>query len=603
MALEQNKYKTKWDLEKYYYKSLDEKKLNEDISKIMPYVKVFAKKYKNKIKKFSAKDFLKFFEDEEKISKHIHKIGLYFNYLSALDTQNQDVIKKKGEFDFLMTEVSNELLFISQEFKEIGFDKLIKLSKDKLLQNYENYFFQKAISIKYLLDEKTEYALNLKENSGSDAFENLYEELTNSFMFKVKVNGKIKEVTDSEVRMMRTSPNEKIRVEALRSLREVYNDKKIQITLGNAYSAIVKDCTSEIKLRKFKSVMSPRNLSEELSEEVVSMLLDEVEKAYPLYQRYLKIKAKILGKTKLKNSDLFAPISNIEKEFKFEESLNLFLNVLKEFDEEFYKFSIDMFENGRVDVFPKKGKRGGAFASYDPGFESFVLLNHTNKIRDVMTLAHELGHATHGHLSQVQKPHVFESTLSLAETASVFNEMLVSESIIKNLSTKEKLDFLEKKLDDVFSTIFRQVQYVLFEKKVHETIFNGKELTFVDFNKMWREEQIKLTGNTVEYDVPAEEEGGWSTIPHIFRSPFYCYSYAFGNILVFALYNRYKEEGKPFVNKYKNILKAGGSRKPYDLLKKNGFDIKSREYYKSGLKVVETMVDEFETLSKSHKKG
>lgn len=602
MALKTINYKTSWDLKKYYYNSLKDPKLDEDINSILPLVKNFAKKYKGKIEKFSPKDFILFFDEEEKISKKITKAGIYLHYLSALDTQNQEVIKKNGEFDFLMTTVSNELLFISQEFKKIGFDKLMKFSKNKLLKKYENYFFQKAISIKYLLDEKTEYALNLKENSGADAFEKLYEELTNSFMFKVKINGKIKEVTDAEVRMMRTSANEKIRVDALRSLREVYGDKKIQITLGNAYNAVVKDCTSEIKLRKFKSVMSPRNLSEELSEDVVNMLLEEVEKAYPIYQRYLKIKAKLLGKSKLKNSDLLAPISNVEKEFKFEESLNLFLDVMKNFDEEFYNYTVDMFENGRVDVFPKHGKRGGAFASYTEGFESFVLLNHTNKIRDVMTLAHELGHATHGHLSQIQKSQVFDSTLSLAETASVFNEMILSETIMKNLNNLEKLDFLEKKLDDIFSTIFRQVQYVLFEKKVHETIFMGKELTYIDFNTIWREEQIKMTGNTVEYDVKAEDECSWSTIPHIFRSPFYCYSYAFGNLLTFALYNQYKKEGKKFVNKYKNILRAGGSRKPYELLLENGLDIKSRKYYQSGIEVVEEMVNEFETLSKNHKK-
>lgn len=601
MALEKNKYKTTWNLENYYYKSLNDKELNEDILKIMPKVKSFANKYKGKISKFSAKDFLIFFEDEDKLSNHIHKIGAYIHYLSALDTQNQEIIKKSGEFDFLMTECSNLLLFISEEFKQIGSQKLMKFSKDKSLQKYENYFFQKAISIKYLLDEKTEYALNLKDSSGGDAFENLYEELTNSFKFKVKINGKTREVTDSEVRTMRTSADEKIRVEALRSLREVYNDKKIQITLGNTYNAVVKDYTSDVKLRKFKSVMAPRNLSEELSDETVNMLLNEVSNAYPIYQKYLKIKAKILGKKKLKNSDLLAPISKVEKEFNFEDSLELFLDVMKEFDEEFYNFSIEMFEKGRVDVYPVHGKRGGAFASYSQGFESFVLLNHTNQLRDVLTLAHELGHATHGYLAQVQNSKVFDSTLGLAETASVFNEMLVSEAIKEKLSNDEKIDLLEKKLDDVFSTIFRQVQYVLFEKRVHETLFEGKELTYVDFNKMWREEQIKMTKDLVDYDVPAEEEGGWSTIPHIFRSPFYCYSYAFGNILTFALYNQYKKEGKKFIPKYKKILKSGGSRKPYDLLKEIGLDIKSRDYYKQGLKVVETMVDEFEVLSKNYK--
>jgi len=376
----------------------------------------------------------------------------------------------------------------------------------------------------------------------------------------------------------------------------VYNDKKVQITLGNIYSSVVNDCTSEIKIRGFDNVMSRRNISEELNDESVNLLLEEVENAYPIYQRYLKVKAKLLGKTKLKNSDLLAPISKKEKEYKFEEGLKIFLDVIKEFDEEFYNYSVDMFEDGRVDVFPKEGKRGGAFAQYVQGFESFVMLNYTNKLNDISTLAHELGHAMHGHLSQIQKSEVFSSGLSLAETASVFNEMILSQTLIKKLEGEEKLEYLEEKLSDISSTIFRQIQYILFEKRVHQTILSGEALTYKDFNIMWREEQIKMCGDLVEYDVPAEDESSWSSIPHIFRTPFYCYSYAFGNILTFALFNKYKEEGKPFVEKYKNILRAGGSKVPYDLLKENGLDINSREYFRGGIKVIEELVEELEKL-------
>lgn len=603
MKINFNNIKTKWDLDNYY-SSFDDKNINKDFDKILILIDKFISKYKGKIKDLNSKNFIEFFNDKNEFERIIEKIALFYFYKSSLDTQNQNIIKKQSEFDFKMLDISNKLLFLSQEFKELGYDKLIELSNDESLYKYKNYFYQKANSIKYILSEKEEFALNLKSNSGSEALNNLYEELTNSFMFDIKIDGKIKSVTDSEIRTLRMSTNPEIRKKATESIRKVYNDKKVQITLGNIYSSIIKDWTSEIELRGFnKNVLEQRNISEELDNDVVDILIEEVKNAYPIYQKYLKIKSKLLNVDRINSYDLLAPISNVEKEFKFENGLKLFLETIKEFDEEFYNYSINMFEKGRVDVFPKEGKRGGAFAQYVQGFESYVLLNYTNKLRDVSTLAHELGHAMHGHLSQIQEPEVFSSALSLAETASIFNEMLLSDKILNSLNNEDKLDFIEKRLEDVFATIFRQIQYVSFEKRAHKSILNKKELTYTDFNKMWREEQVKMTGDIVVWDVEDEFESSWSSIPHIFRTPFYCYSYAFGNILTFALFDDYKKDKVNFIEKYKNILKSGGSKTPYKLLIENGFDIKSRDYYKSGLNVIKNMVDEFEILAeKSMKK-
>ncbi len=212
-----------------------------------------------------------------------------------------------------------------------------------------------------------------------------------------------------------------------------------------------------------------------------------------------------------------------------------------------------------------------------------MLLNYTGKLADVPTLSHELGHAIHGHLSQVQRDSVYGSSLCLAETASIFSEMLLSEKIKTRLSPEEYTDFLSNELFDAFSSIFRQIQYVLFERKAHEMIHSGKELTYHDLNTLWRSEQMKMSGDSITYDVPAEEEIGWATIPHIFNSPFYCYAYAFGHLLVFALYDRYRKEGKSFIADYKNILRAGGSVRPKELLAQYGFDITKPEFYQLGL--------------------
>ncbi len=187
--------------------------------------------------------------------------------------------------------------------------------------------------------------------------------------------------------------------------------------------------------------------------------------------------------------------------------------------------------------------------------------------------------------------------MSLEETASIFNETLLNEKLRNDMDDKSKLEFLDGNLGDIFATIFRQIQYILFERRVHNEFYAQKELTYKDFNRMWREEQIKLCGDEVVFDTPANEDIGWSTIPHIFVTPFYCYAYAFGNILSFSLFHKYKNEGKAFVPKYKEILKSGGSKSPAELLAEYDININSASFFEGGIKVVEKLVDEFEELS------
>jgi oligoendopeptidase F len=213
----------------------------------------------------------------------------------------------------------------------------------------------------------------------------------------------------------------------------------------------------------------------------------------------------------------------------------------------------------------------------------------------VSTISHELGHAIHGHLSQVQEAPVYDSPLSLAETASIFSEMLLGEKVKSLITPEEYKEYLNERLGDIFATIFRQVQYVLFERRIHEAIHRGEELTYKEFNSLWRQEQEKLYAGTVQYDVEADDESGWSMIPHIYHTPFYCYAYAFGNLLTFALYNKV-QAGELSVEDYKNILRAGGSERPRDLLGRYGINIASSDFYQAGIREVEKMVEEFEGM-------
>ncbi len=590
--------KTNWDLT-IFYKDISDPQIESDTEKLKDLVENFVVKYKGGIKNLNPDGLVEFFEKDNELDLLIDKIGSFYFYLSSLDTQNQQVLKKQAEFENLMTELSNKTLFISQEFKEIGYEKLMEFSQNPVLKDYSNYFVKKANSIKYLLDEKTEFALNLKENSGGSAFQNLYEELTNSFLFKVIIDGEEKVMTEDEVRSLRMSAKEEVRKEAIRSIREVYTTKQNQITLGNVYSAVIKDWTSEIKLREYDNVMSPRHLSQQIPLESINLLLSEVEKAYPLYHRYLKVKAKLLGKDKLMDWDLLAPVTDSDKTYSYEEGLEMYLDLLKDFDQEFYDYICELAKSGRVDVFPKPGKRSGAFCVYDCMYPSYVFLNFTNKLNDVSTIAHEFGHSIHAYMSRVQKPQVYYSGLALGETASIFSETLLNNKLRQQLPEKDQLALLESNLQDMFSTIFVQVQFTLFERKVHETVISSKELSYEDYNLLWREEKQKLTGDAVEYSVEGEKDSAWSAIPHIFNTPFYCYAYAFGNILSLALYEKYEEEGKDFVEKYKNILRSGDSKPPYELLIENGIDIKSPEFYQKGIKTIESMVEELERLAET----
>jgi oligoendopeptidase F len=590
-------YSTTWNLARYFYVSLDDPKLTLDIARIMPMTDTFSVKYRDRLRHFTKwSEILEFYKDYSEFSYELAKPSYYLFYRSSLDTQDLEVTKKMGELDYISTEAGNKLLFIAQAWKEIGYDRIMEWSRDPLLSAYRNDLVGTADGIKHILTEKEEYLLNLKSRPLSLA-NSLHDELTGSYEFTMTIAWEERKMTEEEVRSYRQHTDRSLRRESYASLRRVYNSKQVQITLGNIYTSIVKDWSSEIRMRGYgKNVMAQRNLSEEMDDEVVDMLLSEVEKSYPIYVRYLRAKAKMLDLEKdFRVFDTSAPIGHSDKDFTFDEAYDLHLSVMKDFDKDFYDYSLCMIEEERIDAFPRAWKRGGAFASYRKDDPSFVLLNFTGKLRDVSTISHELGHAIHGHLSQVQEAPVYDSPLSMAETASIFSEMLLGEKVKSLVSAEEYKDYLNERLSDIFATIFRQVQYVIFERRVHEMIHSGDEVTYKELNNMWRSEQDKLYGGIVSYDVSAEEESGWSMIPHIFHTPFYCYAYAFGNLLTFSLYNKVRS-GELSVEDYKDILRAGGSERPRDLLGRYGIDIASADFYRAGLREVEKMVEEFEKL-------
>jgi oligoendopeptidase F len=301
---------------------------------------------------------------------------------------------------------------------------------------------------------------------------------------------------------------------------------------------------------------------------------------------------------KLYGYDVHAPIFKIEKKIPYQDACDLVISMFSDFDKRFGDYARDMLEAGRVDAFPKPGKRGGAFASYDKGLESFVLLNYTDTVDDSFTLAHELGHAIHGHLAQVQKSPVYDAPLVLAETASIFSESLLMERIQATLSPEEKLELLNQKLLDVFGSIHRQIMYVSFERRVHEHIHTGGEMTYKELNLWWDEESKKLGGDVVTPILPPEKNYTWSAIPHIFSTPFYCYAYSFGMLVSLALVEKYKREGAAMIDDYVKLLSSGGSVPPVEILQSIGIDVTQPAFYSDAFATIESWLAEFETTIK-----
>lgn len=557
------KLTTEWQLDKYFYSSIEDENLKKDLESYKNNSDKFIEKYKGKIGELNEEEFLKFLEDLDLIDAYAEKVAIYLGLASSLDTQNQSIQKEQTKVFKIFSQYSEKFLFIEEEYKQMGFRRFESLASLSIMKPFRNFLLNTAKSIQYILTEAEE-AVCIK--FGTAYSNNLYEELVTSFEYELFGE----KLTEDQVRMLRENQDRDTRRKAWETLAEMYQRKYNQIVLGNLYSTICKDNVADVELRKYKTVLSQRNISEEVSDETVDTLLKKVSDNYSLYQKFLLEKVNILGLDKLETHDIFAPFPAIEdlEGMSFEEGWKLYKRTIEKVDPKLSAFSDEMLEGGRISVFPKNGKSNGAYAQYAKRLPEFVLLNWANTYSDVTTLAHELGHAFHGNLSKEQKAMVYSTPLILAETASIFNETLMFETILENITDKgQRAKLICGRLDDIFGTIFRQVTYVLFEKRCHESFKNNEPLTYDDYNAMWTEEMSKLFGPDVNLEENLVKQG-WSTIPHIFHTPFYCYTYAFGNIISLNLYQNYKDsvDKKEFIEKYHKLLSSGGSDTPENIL-------------------------------------
>jgi oligoendopeptidase F len=544
----------------------------------------------------SANEFNQIIQEMEAISRQSYHLYGYASLSFAADTQDQAAQTLFARVQQFMAEMQNETLFF-----ELWWKKLDDADAAKLMEtsgDYRYWLEEMRNFRKYTLTEPEEKIINIKDVTGTSALRRLYDSITNRYTFKVQKDGEEKEVTRGELMVYVRQPDPELRAQAYQELYRVYgNDAPI---LGQIYQTMVRDWRNEnVQLRGFASPISVRNLVNDIPDGVVDTLLDVCQKNSPIFQRYFKLKARWIGMDRLRRYDIYAPIAaRSDKHYPFEQAARMVLDSFQEFDPEIAGMAQRVFAQNHLDSEIRKGKRNGAFCStVDPKITPWVLLNYQSRAEDVATMAHELGHAIHSMLASEHSLFTFHSSLPLAETASTFGEMILVDRLLREETDENvRRDILFRQVDDAYATIERQAFFALFEKEAHELVQANASVD--DIASAYLKNLSVQFGDSVE--INDEFKWEWISIPHIYSTPFYVYAYSFGQLLVLALYEQYKQEGESFKPRYRRILSTGGSESPERILKRAGIDIHDPSFWQGGFNVISGLVKQLEELPIIH---
>lgn len=528
--------------------------------------------------------------DYEAILSQAYRAYAYANLLFFSDLKNQTALNLRDRVDQVLTEIDNRTLFFTLWLKGLSPEVATRLAP----QGDYHYYLQNLLKYKpYTLQESEEQIINLKDTNGITAIVRLYDMLTSGFTFTIEENGEKKTLTRDQIAALYRHPSPDVRAAAYQELFRVYEENST--VLAQIYSHRVRDWYSEnMTLRKYPAPISARNLNNDIPDHVVSVLLDVCRNNNDLFQRYFKLKAGWLGVDQLRRYDIYAPLTSSDKTFEFAESIELIMDSFRRFSPDIADMAMQVFTDNHIDAEIRPAKRSGAFCySVLPGMTPWVHVNYTGKARDVATLAHELGHAIHGIISGEHSLLTHHPSLPLAETASVFSEMLLTERLLSvETDPAVRRDLLANAVDDAYATVQRQSYFTMFEREAHKKIMDGRMVHELCENYL--DNLREQFGDAVQLSDDFRWE--WITIPHIYHTPFYTYAYSFGQLLVLSIYQQYRLEGESFIPRYKKLLAYGGSEEPAKVLQEAGFDIASPAFWQGGYDVLRGMIDDLEQL-------
>jgi oligoendopeptidase F len=536
-------------------------------------------------------EFMHIVRQQEEMNYQAHLLYSFASLYFSEDTQNQQAQTLMARVEQFMAELSNRELFFSLWWKSLPDD-----AANRLMANAGDvrYWLEEMRRFKpHTLTESEEKIVNIKNVTGSSALQTLYDSLTNRYVFKIEVDGEIREMTRGEIMVYARHPDPDLRARAYQELYRVYGEDGS--ILGQFYQTLVRDWRNEqIKLRSFEAPMSARNLGNDISDDVVQTLLDVCHQNAGVFQRFFQLKARWIGMERLRRYDIYAPVVKSDKEYAFTDAAQMVFESFRDFDPQLSEMAERVFAEEHLDSEVRKGKRSGAFcATAVPDKTPWVLLNYQGRASDVSTMAHELGHAIHSMLASHHSIFTFHSSLPLAETASTFGEMMLVDRMLAHETDEEvRRDILFTQIDDSYATIMRQAFFALFEREAHEMINNGASVD--ELAAAYMQNLRDQFGEAVE--LSNEFRWEWVSIPHIYHVPFYVYAYSFGKLLVLALYKQFQEEGESFKPRYLKILSTGGSESPAKILADAGIDITQASFWQGGFDVIADQVAQLEAL-------
>ncbi len=525
----------------------------------------------------------------ENITAASSKISAYAYLWFSENTKDLAARSFKTKVEERLTALQNRLVFFDLWWQSVDEDNARRLMIGTGTLRYHLETIRRFQP--HTLSEPEEKIVNVKNITGRSAVHSLYDVVTNAFTFTLTINGRRKTMTREELTSYLRHGQGRLREAAYRELYRVYAGQ--HDLLGEIYKTLVNDWKTEnLQLRRFASPIATRNLENNIPDAAVTSLLTVCQKNAGIFQHYFRIKARLCKIKPMSRYHIYAPHRTAQKSYRYQDAVRMVLEAYRGFSPQLADLAERVLHERHVDARVRPGKIGGAYCySVVPNMTPYVLLNFTGEARDIATMAHELGHAVHGMLAEKHSMFTFHSTLPLAETASVFGERILSDALMNQERDKKvRQGLLLNQLDDIYATVLRQSYFVQFESQAHEMISQGA--TVRDLAKTYLAEVRQQFGKGIK--VSEEFQWEWLTIPHIFASPFYCYAYSFGNLLVLALYRMYQKEGAAFVPKYLDLLSTGGSEAPQTILAKVGVDMASEDFWQSGFDTIREMVDQLE---------
>ena len=579
-----------WRLEDLY-PDKDSDLLKGDLAAADNDAAAFRADYEGRLADLSGAQLAEALRRFEEVQELLGRLMSYAQLLYNTDLSNAETGRFYQSIQEKVTQVSSRLLFFTLEINDIDEAALTAKLKDPGLARYEPWLRDRRAFRPYQLAEQLERLLHEKDVSGRAAWTRLFDETMAALRFPL--DGK--QVTESQILNKLSDRKEETRKKAAKSLASVLRDN-LRL-FSQVTNTLAKDKAIEDGWRGHQRPVSSRNLANMVEDEVVDALASSVTEAYPrLSHRYFRLKAKWFGKEKLDYWDRNAPLpQDIDRKIPWQEAESRVLNAYGAFSPDLAEIGKRFFKERWIDAEVRPGKSSGAFSHPTvPSAHPYILMNYQGRVRDVMTLAHELGHGVHQVLSARQGYLMADTPLTLAETASVFGEMLTFQSLLREEDDPERRKvMLAGKVEDMLNTVVRQIAFHNFETRLHDERREG-ELLPESICDIWMETQSESFGDAIRLDE--DYRVFWCYIPHFIHVPFYVYAYAFGDCLVNSLYAVYQEAEEGFAEKYLEMLKAGGSKRHKELLAPFGLDASDPAFWNKGLGVIEGMIDELERL-------